>query len=85
MKLSEISDKIKNKVRKIFKKDDEEVVESKQNHYLSGKEVRKIAKANSSVMHRLEKNKRRKADESEFVSEMKDSGNILEEIGRAHV
>ena len=78
MKLSEISDKIKNKVRKIFKKDEEEVVENKQNHYLSGKEVRKIAKANASVMHRLEKRKRRKADESEFISEMKDSGNILE-------
>ena len=50
----------------------------KDNHYLSGKEVRAIAKANTKIMMGLEKNKRRKAGESEFLTEMKDSANILE-------
>ncbi len=48
------------------------------NSYLSGKEIRKIAKENSKVMKRLEAYKYRKADESEFVTELKDSKNILE-------
>ena len=47
-------------------------------HYLSGKEIRAIAKENAKVMHRLEKRKHRKADESEFVTTMKDDRNILE-------
>ena len=47
-------------------------------HYLTGKEVRAIAKANKKVMLALEKKKHRKADESEFVSQMKDEKNILE-------
>ena len=47
-------------------------------HYLTGKEVRAIAKANKKVMLTLEKKKHRKADESEFVSQMKDDKNILE-------
>ena len=52
---------------------------TKQNkHYLSGKEVRAIAKENAKVMHALEKRKHRKAAESEFLSEMKDEKNILE-------
>ena len=46
--------------------------------YLTGKEIRAIAKANAKVMMRLEKYKNRKADESEFVTEMKDDRNILE-------
>ena len=50
----------------------------KDNHYLSGKEVRAIAKANAKVMMELERKKRRRADESEFVTEMKDPANILE-------
>ncbi|MBQ8529405.1 MAG: ABC transporter ATP-binding protein [Clostridia bacterium] len=50
----------------------------KSSHYLSGKEVRQIAKENSKVMFALEKRKHRKADESEFVTEMKDPANILE-------
>ena len=50
----------------------------KDNHYLSGKEVRAIAKANAKVMMELERKKRRKAPESEFVTEMKDPANILE-------
>ena len=47
-------------------------------HYLTGKEIRQIAKENSKVMMALEKQKYRKADESEFVTEMKDPANILE-------
>ena len=47
-------------------------------NYLSGREIRAIAKENSKVMFALEKRKYRKADESEFVSKMKDEANILE-------
>ncbi len=50
----------------------------KNNHYLSNKEIRAIAKANSKVMNALEKKKHRKADESEYLSAMKDDKNILE-------
>ena len=49
-----------------------------KNSYLTGKEIRKIAKANKKVMKRLEAYKYRKADESEFVTSLKDSKNILE-------
>ncbi len=51
---------------------------AKNNHYLSGKEVRAIAKQNRKIMTALEKRKHRKADEAEFVSTMKDDANILE-------
>ncbi len=51
---------------------------SSEKHYLSNKEIREIAKANAKVMKALEKKKHRKADESEFVTEMKDDRNILE-------
>ena len=47
-------------------------------NYLSGKEIRAIAKANAKEIKRLEAYKNRKADEAEFTSEMRDSGNILE-------
>ena len=47
-------------------------------HYLSGKEVREIAKANQAEMRRLERQKRAKVPESYFITEMKDEGNILE-------
>ncbi len=46
--------------------------------YLSGKEIRAIAKQNAKVMHELEKFKYRKADESEFITTLKDEKNILE-------
>ena len=49
-----------------------------EKHYLTGKEIRKIAKENAKVMKLLEKKKYRKADESEFVTEMKNDKNILE-------
>ncbi len=51
---------------------------SKNKNYLSGKEIRAIAKENKKVMKRLEAEKYRKADESEYLSEMKKSENILE-------
>ncbi len=51
---------------------------STDNHYLTGKEIRAIAKENSKVMFELERKKHRKADESEFISAMKDDKNILE-------
>ena len=48
------------------------------NHYLSGKEIRAIAKENAKVMKRLEAYKNRKADESEYLTQMHDEANILE-------
>ncbi len=57
----------------IFKKK-----ENADNHYLTNKEIREIAKENSKIMMDLEKKKHRKCPESEFISEMKDDSNILE-------
>ena len=51
---------------------------SKQKNYLSGREVKAIAKANAREMRRLEAYKNRKAPESEFVTNMADDRNILE-------
>ena len=50
----------------------------KNGHYLSGKEIRAIAKENRKVMNALEKKKHRKLPESAFVTEMKNDANILE-------
>ena len=47
-------------------------------NYLSGKEIRAIAKENAKVMKRLEAYKNRKADESEYLTEMRSEDNILE-------
>ncbi len=63
-------------IKKIFKKGENKTKSDK--HYLSGKEVREIAKANSKEMRRLEKEKNRKRPESEYVTSMRDDGNILE-------
>ena len=46
--------------------------------YLTGKEIRAITKANLKEMKRLEAYKNRKAEEHEFLAEMKDNSNILE-------
>ncbi len=51
---------------------------STKNNHLSGKEVRAIAKENKKVMKRLEAYKYRKAQESEYITEMKNPDNILE-------
>ena len=47
-------------------------------NYLTGKEIRAIVKENNKQMKRLEAYKNRKAEESEFLTEMKDNANILE-------
>ena len=47
-------------------------------NYLTGKEIRAITKENAKQMKRLEAYKNRKAEESEFLSEMKNDANILE-------
>ena len=52
--------------------------EKKNKNYLSGREIRAIAKENAKVMKRLEAYKNRKAEESEFLTEMKNDANILE-------
>ncbi len=52
--------------------------EKKNRHYLTGKEVRAIAKENAKITRAFEKKKKRKAAESEFLSSMKDPKNILE-------
>ncbi len=51
---------------------------SKPKGYLTGKEVRAIAKANAKEIKRLENYKHRNAPESEFITEMRDDNNILE-------
>ena len=58
-----------------------EAKKGESKHYLTGKEVRAIAKANAAEMRRLEKAKNRKADPSEYTTEMKDPNNILEVEG----
>ena len=47
-------------------------------NYLSGREVKAIAKANAKEMKRLEAYKNRKCDETEYLTEMKGEENILE-------
>lgn len=54
------------------------MAEKKSSSYLSGKEIKAISKANAKEMRRLEKYKKRKADESEFITEMRSEDNILE-------
>ncbi|MBE6584910.1 MAG: ABC transporter ATP-binding protein [Ruminococcaceae bacterium] len=54
------------------------MAEKKQSHYLSGKEIRAIAKSNRKIMNELEKKKYRRAQEFEYVTAMRDSSNILE-------
>ena len=54
------------------------VEKKKDSHYLSGKEVRAISKENRKITRAMEKHKARRADESEFITEMKDPSNILE-------
>ncbi len=51
---------------------------AKNSNHLSGREVRAIAKANKREMKRLEAYKYRKADESEYLTQMKNNDNILE-------
>ena len=52
--------------------------EKKKSHYISAKESRKIAKQNVKITRAFEKAKKRKKPESEYLTEMKDSKNIIE-------
>lgn len=61
-----------------FKKSDDARSENIKSHYLTGKEIKVIAKANAKEMRRLEKAKNQKVPESYFKTEMKDDRNILE-------
>ena len=54
------------------------MAEKKNRNYLSGKEIKAIAKANAKRIKELEKYKNRKAEESEFLTQMKNPDNILE-------
>ena len=47
-------------------------------NYLTGKEIRAIVKENAKQMKRLEAYKNRRAEESEFLTTMKNDANILE-------
>ena len=49
--------------------------------YLTGREIRAIAKENGKEMRRLEKEKNRKKHPSEYTTEMKNPNNILEVEG----
>ena len=51
---------------------------SNEKHYLTGKEIRAITKANAKEMKRLEAYKNRKCPESEFLTQMRSEENILE-------
>ena len=51
---------------------------AKNSNYLSGKEIRAIAKENKKAMKRLEAYKNRKCEEEEYLTEMHDAKNILE-------
>ena len=62
----------------IFKLKKDAVKEATKQHYLSGKEIRVIAKANQAEMRRLEKAKKRKAHPSEYTTVLENSDNILE-------
>ena len=67
------------KIKSLLGGDNNEIkTASKPQSYLTGKEIRAIAKANKKVMLRLERQKKRRASEDEFTTEMKDSANILE-------
>ncbi len=47
-------------------------------NYLSGKEIRAIAKENKKMMKQLEAYKNRRANEEEYLTQMKNDANILE-------
>lgn len=47
-------------------------------HYISGKEARKISRDNRKTTRMYEKRKQRKAEESEYITQMRDNSNILE-------
>ena len=50
----------------------------KSSHYLTGREIRAIAKANAKEMKRLDKAQHRRLPEAEFTAKMENPDNILE-------
>ena len=50
----------------------------KESHYLSRKEANQITKTNTKIIKQLEARKKRNADESEYVTQMRDPNNIVE-------
>ncbi len=64
------------KLLNLFKK--KEQSQSTDKHYLTGREVRAIAKANQAEMRRLEKAKNKKVPPSFYTTQMQDDNNILE-------
>ena len=54
------------------------MAEKKKSHYISGAESRRIARENAKITKRLEKRKKRKNVESEYLTEMKNPDNIVE-------
>ena len=64
---------ISEKFRKIFAK------KERDEHYISAKEAREIARNNAKEVRRLEKfRKRKKVPESEYLTQMRDPNNIVE-------
>ncbi len=49
-----------------------------KSHYISGRESRKIGKQNRKITKKLEKRKKRKDVEAEYLTEMKNPSNIIE-------
>lgn len=64
----------------LFRKKEEKQESSEKNvHYLSGKEMREIARNNARTIRALEKKKKRAhVDESEYLTTMRDENNIVE-------
>ena len=58
-----------------WKKKDEK---KKDKHYLTAKETRAIAKSNARTIRELERRKKRNAAESEYLTQMRDTNNIVE-------
>ena len=67
------------RIKTLFtKKEESDGAPKSTSPYMSSAEIRAIAKENAGIMRRLEAYKYRKAEESEFTTEMKDPANILE-------
>ncbi len=54
------------------------MAQEKKSHYISAKESRRIGKENRKITKGFEKRKKRKNVEAEYLTEMKDSSNIVE-------
>ncbi len=52
--------------------------QKEKSHYISARESRKIGKQNRKITRKLEKRKKRRNVEAEYLTEMKDNSNIIE-------